>query len=63
MELRRDNKMADLRDIKDYCSEHIVCEDCPLFRECYRMFGLKSPNAWQDYDIEKMDKEIINDRD
>ena len=55
--------MADLKDIKDCCIEHIVCEDCPLFRECYRMFGLKSPNAWQDYDIEKMDKEIINDRD
>lgn len=55
----KDN-MPTLKDIKDYCIKH-TCEDCPIFKGCFRMFGLVSPIKWWDDDIENIEKEIIND--
>ena len=54
--------MIDLKNIKNYCIKH-TCEDCPIYKECFRTFGRVSPIKWRDDDIERIEKEIINDRD
>ena len=54
----------ELESIRDYCLSHeIECEVCPIFDECYLLFGTMSPSGWDDEILNKIEKEIEHDRD
>lgn len=56
--------MIELESIRDYCSAHEHgCDECPIFDECYLLFGTTSPSEWDDEILKKIEKEIERDRD
>lgn len=53
----------ELKSIRNYCSEHErECEECPIFDECYLLFGTINPSGWEDETIKRIEEAIERDR-
>lgn len=52
----------ELESIRDYCLSHVCgCEECPIFDECYLLFGTMSPSGWDNDILKKIKEEIERD--
>lgn len=53
----------ELESIRDYCLSHVCgCEECPIFDECYLLFGTMSPSGWENEILKKIEEEIEHDK-